>query len=89
MESQNEENILLSISDNGSNIPESDIPFVFDKGFTGNTGSYLSRSTGMGLYLCKKLCDKLGIGISLKSRINEGTTITLIFPQSSMMRLEE
>lgn len=43
--------IILSISDNGTGIPVSDLPFVFDKGFTGDTGSYLSRSTGMGLYL--------------------------------------
>ena len=43
--------IVLSICDNGTGIPASDLPFVFDKGFTGDVGSYLSRSTGMGLYL--------------------------------------
>ena len=46
--------ITLSVSDNGTGIPASDLPFVFDKGFTGDAGSFLSRSTGMGLYLVQK-----------------------------------
>ena len=50
-EASQSEEIILSINDNGMSIPISDLPFVFDKGFTGDTGSYLSRSTGMGLYL--------------------------------------
>ena len=81
MESQNEENILLSISDNGSNIPESDIPFVFDKGFTGNTGSYLSRSTGMGLYLVRKMANDLSIDVEIKNNSYGGVTIILFFPK--------
>ena len=53
-EASQSEEIILSINDNGMSIPISDLPFVFDKGFTGDTGSYLSRSTGMGLYLVQK-----------------------------------
>lgn len=86
---EEKESIKLTISDNGVGIEERDIKRVFEKGFTGENGRKFGKSTGMGLYLCKKLCDKLGIGISLKSKINEGTEVTLVFPQSSMMRLEE
>lgn len=70
--------VVLSISDNGIGIPPSDLPCVFEKGFTGKNGRTGKNSTGIGLYLCKRLCDKLGIGITVHSE-NEGTTIALIF----------
>ena len=41
------------------------------------------KSTGIGLYLCKKLCDKLGIAIELNSMQNEGTEVRLVFPKGS------
>lgn len=77
----NENNIILTIEDNGLGINEKDIDRVFEKGFTGENGRKFGKSTGIGLYLCKKLCDKLGIGISLNSKVNEGTNVSLIFPQ--------
>lgn len=78
------EQIILSISDNGLGIPPADLPFIFDKGFTGDTGSYLSRSTGMGLYLTQKMADDLNIKIHVQSHhlgCNKGTTLSLVFPK--------
>lgn len=70
--------VLLSIADNGIGIPESDLPRIFEKGFTGQNGRIIHSSTGIGLYLCKRLCDKLGIGLAASSS-DKGTTITLSF----------
>ena len=72
------EKIILSIADNGIGIPQSDLPRIFEKGFTGQNGRTVHSSTGIGLYLCKRLCDKLGIGISAASE-GKGTIISLSF----------
>ncbi len=80
-DSADSEQISLSIKDNGTSIPLSDLPFVFDKGFTGDTGSYLSRSTGMGLYLVQKMATDLFITVELKNNSYGGTTVTLTFPK--------
>lgn len=77
----NENNIILTIEDNGVGINEKDIDRIFEKGFTGENGRKFGKSTGIGLYLCKKLCDKLGIGISLTSKENIGTKVNIVFPQ--------
>lgn len=77
----NENNIILTIEDNGVGINEKDIDRVFEKGFTGENGRKFGKYTGIGLYLCKKLCDKLGIGISLNSKENIGTKVNIVFPQ--------
>lgn len=73
--------ITISVRDNGSGIPASDLPFVFDKGFTGERGSYLSRSTGMGLYLVQKMAADLAIEIKIASQLGDGTTVSLTFPK--------
>ena len=78
----------LSICDNGIGIPPQDIRRVFEKGFTGENGRRFTRSTGMGLYLCKKLCEKLGLSISLTSQVGQGTLIEILFPKSKMFLLE-
>ncbi|MFG6322664.1 MAG: sensor histidine kinase [Lachnospiraceae bacterium] len=70
--------IVLSVSDNGMGIPQSDLPRIFEKGFTGQNGRTGKNSTGIGLYLCRRLCDKLGIGLTAHSE-NKGTTIALSF----------
>lgn len=77
---QNENNIVLIIEDNGIGIINKDVNRVFEKGFTGDNGRKLGKSTGIGLYLCKKLCDQLGLGLSLTSKIDEGTKVSIIFP---------
>ena len=86
---QGKENVILYIKDNGIGIKQGEITRVFEKGFTGTNGRLSNKkSTGIGLYLCKKLCNKLGIGIELNSVQNEGTEVKLIFPQSSLVGLK-
>ncbi|MCI8352234.1 MAG: hypothetical protein HFJ58_01195 [Clostridia bacterium] len=83
------ENVILYIKDNGIGIKEGEITKVFEKGFTGTNGRLSNKkSTGIGLYLCKKLCDKLGIAIELYSIWNEGTEVRLIFPQNSYIDMK-
>ena len=72
------DSIILSVEDNGIGIPQSDLPRIFEKGFTGQNGRTIHSSTGIGLYLCRRLCDKLGIGISASSE-RKGTAISLSF----------
>lgn len=72
--------ICLSIADNGIGIVEADLSRVFDKGFTGNNGRQFSKSTGIGLYLCKEMCDKMNMKISIYSAQGKGTTVALYFP---------
>lgn len=82
------ENVILYIKDNGIGIKKGEITRVFEKGFTGTNGRMSNKkSTGIGLYLCKKLCDKLGIAIELNSIQNEWTEIRLVFPQSSYLEI--
>jgi len=82
---KNENNIILIIEDNGIGIQESELPRIFDKGFTGTNGRKNERSTGMGLYLCKKLCNKLGHAIYASSKYGEGMKISIAFPKNSMV----
>lgn len=76
-----ENNIVLTIKDNGVGISGKDIDRVFEKGFTGENGRRFGKSTGIGLYLCKKLCRKLGLGITITSKVNEGTKVNIVFPK--------
>lgn len=71
--------VILSVMDNGIGILQSDLPRIFEKGFTGQNGRRVQNSTGIGLYLCKQLCDKLGIGLKAVSEGSGGTTIVLSF----------
>ena len=81
---KNKENSILYIKDNGIGIKKGETTRVFEKGFTGSNGRILNKkSTGIGLYLCKKLCNKLGMAIELNSEENEGTEVKLVFPQNS------
>lgn len=86
---KHKENIILHIKDNGVGIKKSEVERVFEKGFTGTNGRFSNKkSTGIGLYLCKKLCDKLGISIDIKSKENIGTEVMLIFPKNSFIELK-
>ena len=72
--------VVLEIEDSGVGIIERDINSVFEKGFTGENGRRFGKSTGIGLYLCKKLCDKLGLGLAIDSKVNIGTKVSIVFP---------
>lgn len=77
--------VILTVQDNGIGIRENELSRIFDKGFTGTNGRIRGRSTGMGLYLCRKLCLKLGIRIDARSLEQEGTEILLEFPVSTYL----
>lgn len=82
---QGKEQVVLHVKDNGIGIRKGEITRVFEKGFTGTNGRLLNKkSTGIGLYLCKKLCDKLGMALELNSEQEEGTEVRLVFPQGSL-----
>lgn len=82
------ENIVLYIEDTGIGMNEKDVIKAFEKGYTGESGRRFGKSTGMGLYLCKKLSQKLGLGINLESKVKKGTKISIIFPINKMMIFE-
>lgn len=78
--------ICLVIQDNGIGISDADLPRVFEKGFTGKNGRSFSKSTGIGLYLCKRLCDKMNVELSIDSIWGRGTAVTVNFPTESLLR---
>lgn len=67
----------LVIADSGIGIREEDIPRVFEKGFTGFNGREDKKSTGIGLYLCRQVMDRLNHGITIASRPGQGTLVRL------------
>lgn len=70
---------VLCISDTGIGIKEEDLPRIFEKGFTGYNGRMDKKSTGIGLYLCKQVLDKLGFDISVTSEVGKGTMFQIYF----------
>lgn len=82
---KDKENVILQIFDNGIGMNKRDITKAFEKGYTGEIGRKFGKSTGIGLYLCKKLCFKLGLNIKLESNINKGTKVSILFPINGMM----
>ena len=80
-----DEGISLIVRDNGVGIPKAEQKKIFEKGFTGSNGRTHEHSTGMGLYLCRKLCGKLGIAIQAKSQEGSGTELMISFPVSSYL----
>ncbi|MEA4927465.1 MAG: sensor histidine kinase [Candidatus Limiplasma sp.] len=73
------EPLVLEVRDNGRGIPAEDLPRVFSCGFTGSLGRQAregDKSTGIGLYLCKQACDKLGHRVTLASPPGGGVTVT-------------
>ncbi|MBQ5311508.1 MAG: sensor histidine kinase [Oscillospiraceae bacterium] len=75
---------VLHFRDNGIGIPESDMPYIFEKSFTGENGRKGRRSTGMGLYIVKRLCDKLGHSVTADSVQGEYTDIIITFGKNDI-----
>lgn len=75
----------LTIQDNGIGIPAHELPRVLDRGFTGSNGRSRGGSTGMGLYLCKKLAGFLDLDLRLTSEEGAGTCVTLTFPAKDIL----
>lgn len=78
------EQVKLYLRDTGTGISARDLPRVWEKGFTGENGRTGKKSTGIGLYLCKKLCEKMGHKIELVSNPGKGTVVIIRFPVGSM-----
>ncbi len=72
--------IELFVQDDGRGIPAEDVNHVFERGFTGTRGREGAASTGMGLYLAARLCEQLGLGLSISSVDGEGTCAKVSFP---------
>lgn len=84
IEAQN--NITLFIFDNGCGIKESDLPRVFEKGFTGSNRNK-KNATGIGLYLSKKIAKSLGLELQIESKENNYTKVYIVFPKSNIHNL--
>lgn len=72
---------VLSIEDNGSGVKEHDLPYIFQKSFTGDSADRRKKATGMGLYLTKKMSDSLNLHLEAASRWGEGFKISILFPK--------
>ncbi len=86
---ETQKKVYLTIYDNGIGIPKSDLKRVFDKSFTGENGRKMAKSTGMGLYIVKKLCDKLGHKITIESEVQQYTKVTIIFSQNDFYKIDD
>ena len=75
----NEKENYLEIKDNGIGIKDSDLPKIFDKGYSGFNGRQNQKSTGRGLFLVKQILDKLGQIVKLESKLDEGTSVKVYF----------
>ena len=80
--------IDLIVYDNGIGIPSKDLKRVFEKTFTGENGRSTYKSTGMGLYIVKKLCKKLGHKITIESKVNEYTKVIISFSKNDFYKID-
>ncbi len=74
------ESDTLELSDSGIGIPEQDLPRIFDRGYSGWNGRKTERSSGLGLFLAKRIAERLHIRLELRSHLGEGTVARLTFP---------
>lgn len=72
---------VLSIEDNGTGVKEYDLPYIFQKGFTGDSTDSRKKATGMGLYLTKKMADDLSLRLEASSRWGQGFKMLIRFPR--------
>ena len=75
--------VVLTVADNGMGIPAHELPRVCERGFTGSNGRLRGGSTGMGLYLCRKLAAFLELDFQITSQEGEGTQVMLTFPATA------
>lgn len=72
--------IYLSIEDNGIGVKQADLPFLFDRGFTGDTSEKKRKATGMGLYLAKQMAENLNLELKAASEYGQWFSVTVEFP---------
>ena len=75
------EPMTLCIEDTGIGIAPDDLPRIFEKGYTGYNGRKDKKASGLGLYLCKRICNNLEIGISVTSELGKGTAVCIDLEQ--------
>lgn len=80
--------VVLTFRDNGMGIREADLPYIFEKSFTGHNGRRDSESTGMGLYIVKNLCERLGYSISAASAEDEYTEFQIKFAENNFYKMD-
>lgn len=78
--------VMLVIEDNGLGIASHELPRVFEKYFTGSNGRNHQKSTGIGLYLCQKMCEKLGLVLDIESKEQEYTKVLVFFPKGNLVK---
>lgn len=78
------ERVVLDVRDNGCGISAADVGRVFDKGFTGENGRRYAKSTGIGLYLVRTLCEKMSLSVSISSVEGAWTCVSIVFPTNRM-----
>jgi signal transduction histidine kinase len=74
---------ILSVEDNGIGVKEYDLPYIFQKGFTGDSTASRKKATGMGLYLTRKMADDLNLKLDASSAWGGGFRLSIIFPAQS------
>lgn len=77
---EGEKSKLLSIKDNGIGVQKSDLPYIFEKGFTGISGGNREKATGMGLYLAERIACDLKISLEVQSQWKKGFELRILFP---------
>ncbi|MCR4619014.1 MAG: sensor histidine kinase [Lachnospiraceae bacterium] len=82
-----DDRVVFHFRDNGIGITERDIPYVFEKSFTGSNGRKDNKSTGMGLYIVKSLCDRLGHNIDASSKEGEFTEFRIAFLKNDYFKM--
>lgn len=82
----NWENDALQIIDQGEGISSTDLPRIYDNGFSGKNGHQTTKSTGMGLYLVKKVTNQLNFSLSINSKVDQGTRAVLHFPGNNVRK---
>ena len=75
----------LYIKDTGLGIQNADLLRVFERGFSGYNGRLTQQSSGLGLYLSKKIADQLGHKIAIESQVGQGTTVSIAFPEKKLI----
>ena len=75
---------ILTIADNGIGVKSYDLPYIFQKGFTGDSNDSRRKATGMGLYLTRKMAYDLNLKLEAESRWEQGLTISVVFPKVAL-----
>lgn len=78
----------VCIRDTGIGIAAEDLPQLFEKGYTGFNGRIHQKSTGCGLYMCKKVLCMLNCNITISSQLNQGTTVMINLPENDLYVVE-